>query len=152
MINIKMTQFFFRGNYCKKGSLLLESLLAVSILSIGIAFIVKAMSNSLRAVSTSSSYSDAFILADNQMSIILQKGVIETGINKRANFPYPDDMYHYSLETILSEKDMGGISNLEEENKVNQLTYKIMWKTGKKENSLELNTYVFKLDAFDENK
>lgn len=122
----------------KKGTLLVEALLAVTILGVGLTVIIHAFLSSFRALSYSKDYSLATILLENKMYALLERGFIEEDLNEDTTFPPPYEKFRYHLETRnLKEKSEAG--------KINEVRLEIQWASGKKRNVIPVTTYLFNL-------
>ena len=122
----------------RKGSLLVEALLAISILSIGLTLIIQSFLSSVRATVYAADYSLATILLENKMSDLIEKGFIGDSIDEEGFLEGPNEKFRYHLETHNMETQ-GGSANL------NQVKLSILWSSGRKTNSILLTTYLFNL-------
>ena len=118
-----------------KGSLLIEALLAVVILSTSITIIIQSMTASLRASDASKSYSLALILLENNMYDLIQQGFIDSNLRKQGNFPEPYEQYKYELETTPYDGVEG--------NHLNTVNLKVSWVSGRKNNAIIVQSYLF---------
>lgn len=115
----------------RSGSFLLEAILSVVILSVSITMIIQAMTASLRAASYSAEYTQALVLADEKIHELLNKRSIVSGYFDEGTFPAFDEKYQYLIESDSVNKDM------------NQVTLKLSWRSGRKNNAIVLDTYLF---------
>ena len=118
-----------------KGSILLESLLAIVILSVSITLVIQAMTASVRAGRDSSSYTQAVWLMDNKMTELMEKRFIAPGLREQGHFPEPWERYNYILTTQPVNSD--------EQSILNHVMLTVFFQSGKKKNSLETETYLF---------
>ncbi len=118
-----------------KGSLIIEALLAVVILSTSLSLILQSLMASLRASVYSVDYTQALILLESKMNEALMKGKSPEG-SREENFPEPHERYSY----ILKAQALTG----EDEENLDQLMLSISWNTKKKKNNISLETYLFK--------
>lgn len=119
-----------------KGSLLIEALLAVVILSTSLSLILQSLVASLRASVYSVDYTQALILLESKMNEALMKGKSPEGSSEEGNFPEPHERYFY----VLKAQALTG----EDEENLDQLMLSISWNTKKKKNNISLETYLFK--------
>ncbi len=117
-----------------KGSLLLEALLSVVILSTCITLIIQSLTSSLRALTYSHDYAQALILAENKMQEFLLKGMVPAGLSESGEFPEPYEKYAYAMKTeaLMAESQEG----------LNDLTLTIFWNSGRRKNAVTLETYI----------
>jgi len=112
-----------------KGSVLLEALLSVIILSVCVTMIIQSMFVSIRALDYSSDYTMALIFADNKMNYLrYQKSNKheQIGLNKF------DKKYNYLVET----KKLGRFDTID------IVTMNLSWSSGKKVNRVLFQTYL----------
>ena len=122
----------------RRGSLLVEVLLSVVILSTALTFMIQAMTSSLRAIQYGAGYTTALILLDNQMVELLRKGAIASGLRETKELTGAVDspvVYRYSMQTgsLDAAADKG----------VNQVDATVAWRSGKKDNAIGLTTFLF---------
>ena len=118
-----------------RGSLLLEALLTVVILSTSLTLIIQALTLSQRAVVYSSDYTIALTLIENKMFDLMQKGVIAANLNLEEAFPHPYEKFHYALTTqLLAEGD---------QKTLNEIDLIVSWSSGKKNNQMKIKSYLF---------
>lgn len=122
-----------RIHFNQKGSLLVEVLLAIVILSTVLTVIIQAMISSLRANDYASGYTKAGFLLENKMFDLIRKGTISSGASDEGSFPEPDNQYRYAFK--VSSPD-------EQANDIFRVELKVNWESGKKKNSLALETYL----------
>ena len=118
----------------RKGSVLLEALLSVVILSVGITVIVQSMTASLRASMVSSDYSKAMYLLDNKMTEYVQ--ALSTGhiFSEENKFSEPFDKFSYSLKA----------DPLDDKPNLNKIHLEVDWKNQNIEKTIALETYLIK--------
>lgn len=121
-----------RSDDRRKGSLLLEALLAVVILSVSITLIIQSMIASLHAGAVSADYSQAMILLENKMAESLQKPSIESGLVQEGRFEAPFGKFGYALES----------ESLEDQPNLNKVHLEVIWKNKEITKSLALETYA----------
>lgn len=119
----------------KRGSLLVEALLTISILSIGLTVIIRSLVSSLRATAYSADYSLAVILLENEMSDLRQKGFIKDSVDMEDIFPEPYEKFFYRLET---KKAAGEFTS----GSLNEVKLTVFWRSGPKERSISAVTYL----------
>ena len=117
-----------------RGSILLESLLAIVILSVSITLVIQAMTAGVRAGRDSSLYTQAVRLMDNKMAGLMEQRFIAPGLREEGHFPEPWDRYTYILTTQPVSSD--------EQNIINRVLLTVFFQSGKKKNSLETETYL----------
>jgi type II secretory pathway component PulJ len=118
----------------KRGSILLEVLLSVVILSVGLTAMIQSMTSALRAGRYSTDYMIALTAMEDNMFDLLEEGFVGTGSSQRqAGDPYGD--YRYFLEAEpLDDTSPGGIQ---------EVSAGILWKRGKRQNRIVFKTYGF---------
>lgn len=122
-------------NFNKSGSLLIEVLLSVVILSTALTLMIQAMTSSLRALQYGAGYTTALILLENQMCELLRKGASESGLREIKNLTESVPVYRYSLQT----RSLSAAG----EDKINQVDMTVSWRSGKKDNQVGLTTFLF---------
>jgi hypothetical protein len=123
----------------KKGSLLLEALLSVVILSTSITLIIQAMTSSLRATRYSLGYLEALFIAENELFDSLTKGaLLEDEFGQ-------EDIENQYVSEVSSELFVDEISPAgeDEENIISHVRVDIGWQLGRKRNSVTMETLVF---------
>ncbi|MFH1360892.1 MAG: hypothetical protein ABIJ41_07695 [Candidatus Omnitrophota bacterium] len=119
-----------------RGTILMEVLLTITILSVGLTFIIRSFITSLRSSVITSDYSTALLLVDNKMHKYLQSIFVEDGIDEKDSFEEPFEKYHYELTTQQAAQE-GALSALSE------VALKAGWTSGQKKNSINVMTYLF---------
>ncbi len=122
----------------RRGSLLVEVLLSVGILSTALTLMIQSMTASLRAIQYGAGYTTALILLDNQMCELSRKGAIQAGLRETKELTEAGDSlitYRYSLQTA-SLDDAAGKG-------INQVDATVAWRSGKKDNAIGLTTLLF---------
>ena len=106
----------------QKGSLLIEALLSLVILSVTVTVIIQSMTSNLRAIVFANDYTPAIILLDNKLSDLLQKGFVKAGSLEERKFPSPYSDFSYQQKAVpLSSEDEKGI---------NRVTFSVKWPSG----------------------
>ena len=118
-----------------KGSLLLESLLAVTILSVSLTLIIQSLVSSSRGIAYNTKYMIAMLLLDDKMNELMAKRATDESLETEGNFPKPFEHYQYHLETKTMEEIKG----------LSEVTLSVSWTSGHKENGISEGTYWFKL-------
>ena len=121
----------------KTGSLLLEVLLSVVILSTALTLMIQSLTASLRAIQYGAGYTTALILLDNQMCELLRKKAVKSGLRETKDLTGSagsPDVYHYSLRAepwdAAADKE------------ISQVAATVAWRSGKKDNQIELTTFL----------
>ncbi len=122
----------------KKGALLLEALLAVSIVAFGLTAVIYSYLSSFRASVYTGDYSLAAILLESKMSDLVYRNFIEDAIDEESAFPEPYQRFRYKLTTRNSNQ--GG-----KPGDLNEVVLSILWDSGKRKNNITLTTYLFNL-------
>lgn len=117
--------------FSHKGSLLLEVMIVIVILSVGLTFIVQSLSSSLRALNYSRNYSQAAFLIDNKLSELMLKKTVENNVRESDYFAEPFKEYHYEITS--SSKTWPE----EASNTVNQINFRLSWPSGKNTQSID---------------
>ena len=120
-----------------RGSILMESLLAVVIMSVGITLVIQSLISGLRASQYTSDYTEAVILLENKMIEIVSKGVVESGTREEQDLTLLEHPYHFSLATE-------SLRNQEEGGAINEIHASISWNNGKRKNKIPVETYLLK--------
>ncbi|HBR14541.1 MAG TPA: hypothetical protein DD723_03225 [Candidatus Omnitrophica bacterium] len=116
-----------------KGSLLLEGLLSVAILSFAVTLIIQAMTSSLRAILYSADYTTALVLGEDKMFDLLKDGFIESGLRQEGKFSSPYNRFQYALKADPHQEDG--------ENGFNDVTLDVFWGKEKRKNHVVVRTY-----------
>ena len=124
---------FLRRN--KRGALLIEVLITISILSIGLTLVIRSYLSSLRATVYTTEYTTAIMLAENKVSEISQGIFIDGDLNETGFFEAPNDRFEYSLETKRVEGS-------EETRTLQEVTLRVLWPSGRRTNSITIVTYL----------
>ena len=119
------------------GSILLEALLSVIILSVSLVVIIQAITSSLRATVYSTQYVEAVSEIENKMAAILetsfQGGSVEDDAGVFENF---SGRYNYTLS--VADAFNGAQSRLQ------QIDLAVKWKSGYKNNAIESQAFILK--------
>ncbi len=120
---------------CKQGSLLLEALLSVVILSVSISVIIQAMTASLRSTIYSAEYTKAMILLENKMVGLMQQSIGQSSTDTPTDDSVTDEKFQY----LITEDSLPGddAKNLE------KVALAISWKSKGKSNNISVSTYKF---------
>lgn len=118
-----------------RGSLLLEALLAVVILSVSFTFIIQSLMASLRANIYSGEYIQASLYLENKLNTILQKGFIESNKNETGGLD-KKGRFSYRIQTEIFEQDED----------LNLVQLSAEWQHGSKKNKFVLETLLFATD------
>ena len=120
----------------KNGSLLLESLLAITIVSVSLTFIIQALLSNLRAMARSSAYLTAMVSLENKMDALIYKCLRHESLKEYLRSDSSEaDFYKYSLEERTLDDE------------VKPMVFKEVklissWQDGKKDNHLFAQTYL----------
>ena len=117
----------------RKGSLLVEVLLSVVILSVSITVIIQAMTVSLRSMVYSADYTTAMIVLENKMVSVIDKPLGDENAAQALNLE-PPSSWRYSID-LHPATDHNSSSQLEEVNS------KVEWDKKGKHHQLSLATY-----------
>ncbi len=120
-----------------RGSLLIESLVAIMILSVSLTIIVQSLLGSFRAMALNASYSTAGLMLDSQMELLLAKDFLEGHLSSGADvFSDPDQRFRYTEEEkkIIQDKTTGTLK---------EVKLSINWQNGRKTNTLSVTTNLF---------
>lgn len=118
----------------RRGSMLLEALLSVMILSVSMTLVIRSMSQSARAAAYSAEYFRSLFLLENQMADIVGSPQEYAGAVKSGRLPYPYEDYRY--QASAAPVAGAGLENLKE------LTFDLSWSRGERFNNLKLITYL----------
>ncbi|MCA9400308.1 MAG: hypothetical protein KC713_01675 [Candidatus Omnitrophica bacterium] len=119
----------------KSGSILLETLLSVVILSTSLTVIIQSLMSSARSIKAGHEYSQALLVLENEMAdtirrIQFQEDMVRT---KKIN----EGEMKFAVE-----REEGFYASLESE-QLNQHDLTLEWKTGKRNNRIMLSTLIF---------
>ena len=131
-IKFKMSELKFKKN--KGGSILLEALLSILILSVSIVMINQSLTASLRSLVYTEDYTQALIHMENQIFNFMYLGFIENNQSKTIDVPGDS---RFSLAMNSRPASLG------QDMKLNKMDLTISWKSGKKKNSIVFETYLF---------
>ncbi len=118
----------------RRGSLLIEALLSIVILSTALTFMIQAMTSSLQAMHYGAGYTTALILLDNQMCDLLRKRTVASAFSETKDLTESAVTYHYTLQS--------GSWDAATDQGINQVDAKIAWRSGKKDNTISLSTLL----------
>ena len=130
---------FIKSSSSTRGSLLLEALLVIVILSVGLTFIIQSLSSSLRALAYSKNYDQAAFLIDNKFSeILLNTNNIED-FKKDGTFDPPFENFHFKT-TIAPVSWQSPVANSES---FHQVKLTLNWPSGKHLQEISSSLYLF---------
>lgn len=124
-----------------RGSILIEAILSVVILSVSIALIVQSLSSSVRSSVYSYEYTTALSLLENKMFDLLKDGFIKKDLKEEEDLPPPFERYRLAVETKEPESDQ----ETEELKNISEVHVSTSWDSGRRKNSISLITYLFTL-------
>lgn len=117
----------------KKAFLLFEVTLTVAILSLGLVFVIRSLSTSVRAAKASFNYTKAINLAyEKAFDLELESSDIDgiQSLSDEGNFLDNENFnWQYNVEDLAYER-------------LGKLTLDISWKEGKRETGFDIVTYV----------
>ena len=119
---------------CRRGSLLIEALLAVVILSVSITLIIQAMISSARAMDYSADYAAAAALLEYKMQELIVAGSTATNHEEGPMDDF-DGKYRYKITSEDSTDDAS---------QVKVVDVAVEWQSGHKENSISLTSFLLK--------
>lgn len=122
----------------KKGSLLVEALLTIVIMSVGLTFIIQSFLSSFRASAQVEDYASASVLLENKMNDLMQFGFIAGDTDEEGVFPEPYEKFRYHLKTE-------NIKDVDQEGLLNRISLEVLWSSGKKKRAVALTTYLANL-------
>ena len=125
------------------GSVLMEAILSVAILSVSLTLILQSLTTAMRSTVYCLQFTQAIFLAEDKMFEILRKRFIKTNLSEEGSFPDPYDNYQYHLETNKAHLEDWA-------DEINQIDLHLSWTSGKRKNTLPVVTYLFNLT--DENR
>ena len=131
-----------KREYKRKGSLLLEALLSIIILSTSISLVIRAMTSSLRATRYSADYTEAMFLLENEFFDILSEGFVVADEQGEKRLEEPYEKYSCSIESEEFEDAIMPTSG-EDIPVILEVGSDISWKSGRKENKLTIQTFLF---------
>lgn len=119
-----------------RGSILVEVLLSVVILSVSLTLIIRAMASSLMVLQYGSGYTMGLVVLENQMCELLRRGFIAAGLREEQDSAGTDPAYHYSLTTAPWHESG------EDASPVSEVDMTISWRSGKRENQIAVQTLL----------
>ena len=119
----------------KSGSLLLEALLSVVVMSIGLTAVMQTLTASYKLALLNKDYLQAIFLADDQMSALVSNNAPVQETSESQSYPEPNDRFHYELSETPSEFSEGKL--------LREVNLKISWVTGHQKNELPVTTLLF---------
>ena len=121
------------NHYNQRGSLLLEALMVVVILSVGLTFIIQSLSSSLKALNYASQYTQGAFLMDAKLSEILLKKTVPANFQESGSMPAPFEKFRYQITTKPAQWND---SRLPSES-VSQVALKLSWPSGKRTQEMD---------------
>jgi hypothetical protein len=125
----------------KKGSILMEALLSVVILSVSLTVMIQSLSGSLKAQVDIANYPKAIMLLENTMFDVVRLPFISSGTQVRGAYAYPYEDYQYQVDT----RQVDGTKQ-----RLYQLTATVFWDTQKRHHEISSGTYHVKEPSSDE--
>ena len=119
----------------QKGSLLLESLLSIVIVSVSLVVITQSLLSSLRAIKKSSAYLVAMTAMENKMDALIYQCLRRQPLKEIVSSP-SEEPYQYSLEEQTIDTDEKNTAILKE--------VKLMssWGESREDNQISLKIYL----------
>ena len=131
-----MSMFMIKNkDRSQKGSVLLEALLSIIILSVGLTALVQSMTSSLRSMAFSSKYTLASILLENKMFEAYQHMFQGEDLDEEGTMEEPNEGYHYRMETHPLDQYHSET--------LKQFTLRLDWAQRGKTPGLAIETYLF---------
>lgn len=121
------------------GSLLLEALIVIVVLSIGLTFIIQSLSSSMRALNYAGQYTQAAFLSDLKLSELLLQKNIERDFRDNGGFNAPFEEFRF--DAMSAAVTLPGETATSEG--VHQIHLKLSWPNGKYTQDLATTMYVF---------
>ena len=116
------------------GSILIEVLLTIVILSISLTVIIQSLLSSLRAIAYSSQYTQALMVVDSKMFEVMEDFYTPDNFFAEGNLPVPYEDYKY----VLTAEDRGAEMTLSE------VKLEASWPSGSNRKTLAVETYLMK--------
>ena len=121
----------------KKGSLLIEAMLSVMILSVSLSVIIQAMTSSYRALQYSGQYLLSLNVIENELFTLLMKRTSPQQLEEKREEEFFGRIYTITL----------GASDEDESDSLTRIKIKTEWNSGRKKNNIFYDTYLFKEEA-----
>ena len=121
----------------ERGVLLLESLLAATVLSVCLAVFVQTLMLGLRVMQDMEDYTTAIFLLENKMVSLVTRGYIADSFKEEDALGKPDEKYQYILESFP-------IRHGSREKDINEVKLTVRWLSNKNPRDISLTTYLFK--------
>ncbi|MFA6378966.1 MAG: hypothetical protein WCX16_04195 [Candidatus Omnitrophota bacterium] len=127
---------FFRRANKNKGSFLLEALIAVSILSVSLAIIIRSHLTALQAQVFAKDYALATLLLEREMIEVVENGYIERDISQERNLEKPYERFTLFIKTAAAGKEYVFDS-------LNEVQLTLSWEEGRKAHQFSVSTFIF---------
>ena len=118
----------------KRGIILVEVLLAVTILSVGLIIILQSMTASRRNIALSLDYSRAAFLLENKITAMLEDNSSESAGGPQETITQDGRGYDYNVSSETADGAPDGLKKVK---------LALTWKAGSRNNEVNLQTYVF---------
>jgi len=119
---------------CSKGALLIEALLAVSIVSVSLTMIIQSFLTSMRATAYSRDYTTAVMLIENEMFEIKRLGYADALTKTGGGYQEPFEQFQYAINS----EPLGS----QEEETLIEIQVAVTWPSGNKEKILSSSTLM----------
>ena len=126
----------------ERGSLLIETILAVVILSFCLTVIIRSMLTSLKATTATRDYMEAVFTADSKMGDYLKTLAADENIMAGEDSGSSDSFSEKTKFRPKVEINTPANDRLGEESVVKELKLSLSWNAGQKEKKMELSTYL----------
>ena len=139
MVNVsKIRRWLSHLRKSKRGSLLLEALVVIVILSAGLTVIIQSLLSCLHAVAYGADFSRAAFLADNKMFNVLVVKNSDTGLSEEGTFSSPFEGYRYEIQEDAKKKEDGETV----EDPLRKVRLTISWPSGRGDRDILVETYI----------
>ena len=115
----------------RKGSFLIEAILAIVILSISLTLIIQSLMTSLKAAALSADYTRALLFIDDKMFDLIKDRYITAPKSDENSFSEEGQKYRYQLVTERGATE------------INLVKLVVSWVYGRRENDVSITTFLF---------
>jgi hypothetical protein len=118
-----------------RGSFLLEALIAVTILAVSLAVIVRSHLGALQAQVFAKDYTLATLLLEREMIELVENGYIDKGISEERTLEKPYERFTFVLKTAAAGQEYYF-------DKLNEVQAALSWTSGQKTHTLSASTLI----------
>lgn len=132
-INKKVKMTLLIGNNARNAFTLIEVMISISILAIGLVFILQGLNRSLNVIKISEDNLETISLAKEKMTeVILENKETKDSINTSQELSYQDIDFKLKVNS----------TNLQDYENLDKVDCEIFWEEGKREGKMSIFTYL----------